>query len=152
MSHTTRKFFVDKPSVFNPTLEVAVVWLEVEGYVLFLQKSTSRNGAYQWAPFGGKVNRYEPALSAAVRETYEEVGIVIDSKELTHITTLYVKDTRFDFLYQMYGIRYTTRPDVVLSDEHQDYRWVTLDEALKLDLLKGAKDTIEIYRSRQKDW
>jgi dATP pyrophosphohydrolase len=46
-------------------------------------------------------------------------------------------------LVPVFGIEVNTQ-EVVLSDEHSEYKWVKIDEALDLLVWKGQKQAIKI--------
>ena len=60
-----------------------------------------------------------------------------------HVSKFYeAKDDRIN-LVPVFGIEVDTK-EVVLSDEHCDYKWVTIDEALDLLVWTGQKQAIHI--------
>lgn len=80
---------------------------------------------------GGKVNLWESPLDGAKRETLEETGI-----EVPNIKTINTWSfEKWDI--QVVGItffeRFQTTPEVVLSFEHDEYMWMSLDELAKID-------------------
>lgn len=79
---------------------------------------------------GGTMDPNETLKQTAIRETFEEVGIVIPSEavELLYEGSEY---SRHGSYYALYGYKVVTRPDVILSWEHESYSWLTKDELLK---------------------
>lgn len=59
---------------------VVRMFLQKEGKVLLL-KQTVRNGG-KYTMVGGKIDRNEMAVTALIRESYEEVGVSIQEKHL----------------------------------------------------------------------
>ncbi|MBI9009490.1 MAG: NUDIX domain-containing protein [Tenericutes bacterium] len=64
-------------------------------------KATDRN-PYQWAPTAGAVTSGEVPIVSAIRETYEEIGIVLKESELQHIDSLYVDNDDANYLVEIY--------------------------------------------------
>lgn len=143
------EFFTTKPAVFNPIAEISVVWIEVENYLLFLQKASNDiRHPDKWAPLGGKIHEGENHIQAAIREVKEEASVEVEANKIHFLAKFYIKDERWDFVYNMYRVCFAQRPIISISAEHQNYRWATLEEALELDLMNGVKETIEIYREK----
>lgn len=148
MEQSTIKIFFTPPSDFDAKVEIAVVWVVIDEYTLFLQKArTSKYAPLQWAPVGGKIDVGEDPLLAAIRETEEEAGIKLDTNEVYQLAKLYVRDPKLDFIYFMYHAPLAIKPVIRLSDEHIEYQWIKLLDALKLDLMVGVKETIDIYKN-----
>ena len=51
------------------------------------------------------------------------------------------------YIFYMFAKRFTTKPQIILEKEaHEEARWVTLDEALKLPLILGGQEVIQLYK------
>lgn len=115
-----------------------------EGKVLMLA-STKYPGKWQFC--GGKCNKGEWYLHTAVRETYEESGIIVvtpflaknevfisDSKELgnVHYYCYYAKAVAGELKESYEGVPY----------------WIDIDEVMKLDLVypEWTRQCLEFYR------
>jgi 8-oxo-dGTP pyrophosphatase MutT (NUDIX family) len=150
MNSSSIPFSFFPPSSFNPRVEIVAVWLEKNKKILFLQKTSfSKYAPNKWAPLGGKIEKGENPLEAAIRETKEEVGINLNQEQIQFLATLYVRDPKLDFIYHMYRAIYPNSSTLTLSEEHLAYAWVELEEALELDLMGGVQETISIYRILQ---
>lgn len=114
--------------------------LERNGHVLFLEQ-TGLNGGEFTLP-GGKIESEEFAKKALVRETYEEIGIQIKSKNLRflHITHRKTKNSSEMILFFHATAKYTQEPIVKEPEKFQNVVWVPLgklpDELT--DVLKNA--------------
>ena len=72
-----------------------------------------------------------------------KLDIELDGDKLQDLGKVFVRYPHVDFVFYMFRQDFSHRPTVRLSDEHQDYRWVTFDEALDLPLISGAKEVID---------
>jgi phosphoglycolate phosphatase-like HAD superfamily hydrolase/ADP-ribose pyrophosphatase YjhB (NUDIX family) len=103
----------------------------------------------KWGIPGGKIKTNEPALEALHREVREETGL-----ELRDVRFAMVQDCiqppefykKAHFLLLNYTAVATTT-DVVLNDEAETSRWVTPEDAAKLDLNGPTRILLEHARS-----
>lgn len=79
---------------------------------------------------GGTMDSGETLLQTAIREAYEEVGLIIteDKMALLYEGSEYSKSGSY---YALYRYDVTARPDITLSWEHTSYEWVTKEELIK---------------------
>lgn len=95
-----------------------------------------------WQGIAGGGEGDETPAEAAIRETFEETGVLVpDVIDLESVETLSVLDVAG---YYRWGEEITTIPEysfyadvssdvsIHLSGEHAEYRWCSLDQALKL--------------------
>lgn len=75
---------------------------------------------------GGRVEKGESLISAAIRETVEETNISLTREELRRIVVTY-KDNRKRLIY----VAKVTDPIVVLNYEHSDYIWLDYNSCCK---------------------
>lgn len=88
---------------------------------------------------GGTVEAGETNADAAVREVYEEAGIIINQND---IELLYngLDYSTHGIEYSLYLTKIKTRPEVVISWEHTSYEWLPREA-----FLKKAKDAADSY-------
>ncbi|HVS58974.1 MAG TPA: NUDIX domain-containing protein [Candidatus Saccharimonadales bacterium] len=104
-----------------------------ESKVLLLRRSASDSRRpLQWDIPGGHTDGDELAEEAAAREAHEEAGIILRERQLRLIYTDCTLVPEGLNVVWLFFIGYTDRPTVTLSTEHDQYRWVTIDEALEL--------------------
>lgn len=109
--------------------------LDPSNRVLLLKRSATDAGRPgEWDFPGGHVELGESPVQGAVRELAEEAGIDVAESELKIIftaTTAY-KDTGTSINRYVGLVRITSEQagSVVLSPEHDEFKWVTIDESL----------------------
>lgn len=87
---------------------------------------------------GGTVELGEASSAAMVREVKEEIGVDIEEKDTEEIysgTEYSSHGTR----YSLFIARLSKKPDITMSWEHSDYKWVNKEDFLLI--AKNAKDT-----------
>lgn len=99
---------------------------------LFLMRSHKWKG--KWVVPGGHIELGERMEDALRREVKEETNLNIDEIEFLCFQE-FIYDARFwkrsHFIFFDYACR-TDATEATLNDEAEEYRWVTLDEALAL--------------------
>ena len=96
-----------------------------DGRVLLLQRPTGT-----WDPPAGRLNSDEGFQDGAVRELYEETGLLAAPQRI--LATWVGEAPSGNLLAAVTYIARTRDREVNLSHEHLGYRWVTLDEWLEL--------------------
>ena len=139
--------FLEKPCDFQAKAEIVGCFLHDKDKILILHRQDTKAEGNHWGIPGGKLNRGEPLLDAAVREVNEETGFCLDKDQLHVIGKVYIKVPNFDFVYHM--VRYEgqiEKPgDVKINfEEHKGFTWVTPKEALKMDLITDEDTCFEI--------
>lgn len=98
-----------------------------------------------WGFPKGKLERGETLQQAAVREIREETGldVVLDERfkdEIGYFFTnkdgVHVSKTVVFFLAEAH------KEDIVLSHEHQDFRWLCYEDTLRLLTYQNARDVL----------
>ncbi|NGX61349.1 MAG: CTP pyrophosphohydrolase [Chlamydiae bacterium] len=136
-----------RPKDFSSEVEAAACYIHFDGKYLFLHRSIGKPQECTWSVPGGKMERGENPLQAVIREVHEEVGLHLNEGRLEDIGTLYVRYPHVDFVFHMFAQECLYCPQIKLSDEHQDYRWVTFQDAMQLPLISGAKEAIHHYKA-----
>jgi 8-oxo-dGTP diphosphatase len=98
--------------------------------ILLLRRCPDRKIAPgEWDLPGGKLEEDEDPLTAVIREAQEEAGVDIAPTIPLHVHR--EADTgRILIIYKAY----TSQDEVILSDEHDEYRWVTREEFDQLEI------------------
>lgn len=104
-----------------------------------------RTGAYaKWECPGGKVDANEKLTDALKREVHEETGLDIRIEELLYATVMHVPESGKSYLILNYAAG-ATNTDVVLSDEHDRFAWVSEAEFHE----KVPEDISKAFREHQ---
>ena len=110
-----------------------ILWIDGKdnNKILLLRRSeneTSQHGL--WELPGGKLEKKQTPKEAALQETLEEAGVepLIIRTLKPHI------DDKMEKIYHGFISRIMAKKiDVKLSDEHDKYSWMTVEEALSMD-------------------
>ena len=115
------------------------VWLvKREGettYILFQKRAKGvQNGGFYDSSAGGHIDEGEDALTAALRETAEEIGLILKPEELKFVCT-YATDKKFIHVYL--ADRTGQNDQLTLEkDEVESVEWVSLED---LDMFIRAR-------------
>lgn len=82
---------------------------------------------------GGRPNKEETLTNALIREVNEETRLNIKVLELIHLDLFVHKPNGKIRPIAFYNCKATINREIKLSKEHEDYKWVTLEEAKSLD-------------------
>lgn len=120
-------------------LQVGVkVLIEKGGKYLFLRRSQAfKPGPQKWDIPGGRIEPDELLSDALAREVREETGLTLGSTlELLAAQDIFAADKDIHVVRLTYRVRAEDNEgDVVISDEHDDYKWMTRAEVLSEEQL-----------------
>ena len=114
---------------------VVNIWIRnSEGNYLIQQRNKlSDKIPYMWAATAGAVVAGDTSLETAAKETYEELGVLIDMKEFKFLKRYAIKDTYSSFLLDVYLVE----KDILLKDlkideiEVKDAKYLAMEDILK---------------------
>lgn len=94
---------------------------------------------------GGIVEEGESEQLAAIREAKEECGVDVDAKniQLAYSETAYYEKENKSVSKLLYIARIDNAPEVTLSWEHSDFKWVPVNELHTVELRPFFKDAVE---------
>lgn len=131
------------PADFASKLDVVSCYIENSDKFLYLRYVDEKLEG-KWGAPAGKVNSDELPLTAVLREIYEETKLWLTEAEVFLVDKVYFREP-IDYTYYIYKAILPKRliNTVQLSTEHQDYKWVTYNDAINLPLVFGAKEALE---------
>jgi len=127
---------------------VGAVITNPEGKILLIKRSNQLDWhPGEWEIMYGRIAQHEDPQSGLEREVREELGIKITAG--TPLTCWHIyrghEQTTENELIGITFLATTTQVEVELSDEHEEYRWVSPTEALELIKVDGIKRDIRAY-------
>ncbi|UCE65096.1 MAG: NUDIX domain-containing protein [Candidatus Zixiibacteriota bacterium] len=118
--------------IFAPFISAYLIsYIEAEARFLIIKRDRE---PYKniWQPITGKIREREKAWQAAIRELREETGLTPDRfYSAEFIEKFYELNTEVIALSPAFVGFVDGDPDIKLSHEHREYRWVTVDEAIE---------------------
>jgi 8-oxo-dGTP pyrophosphatase MutT (NUDIX family) len=111
-----------------------VVCLDDRQRFLAIRRSDIDERAGMWTIPGGHIDEDDPSMEAgAIRELYEETDLLCDIEDLIYLGE--PKTKKFYFLtYKWTGTVNVKKPNPVTDEiEHDDYKWLTINEIKDLD-------------------
>ena len=147
---TTQLVFIEAPENFNPTIEVAACFMKIEGKFLFMKRLPHKSEGGLWGIPGGKCEKGEPSDLAVIREVKEETGLDLGGKNLHYFGKVYIRYPEVDFIYHMYAHDLESVPTIEMdAKEHEEFRWITLKQALELPLIRGEAECIYLAYGKE---
>jgi len=118
----------------NYFIIVVSLIIEDNGNVLFMRRShTCDHAPGEWEFVSGRLEHGETLTEAALREAKEETGLTVEIIKMVD-TFQYLRGSNQE---PAVGMTYHCRKisgDVVISDEHDEYRWISIGEKLSINL------------------
>jgi 8-oxo-dGTP pyrophosphatase MutT (NUDIX family) len=138
--------YLEKPCDFHPKIEVAACFLEYEDKILLLHRQDHTSQGNLWGIPGGKLERTERPINAAIREVHEETGYDISYQPITDLGKVYIKYPDFDYIYHMTKCKLIDQPGGVKINfsEHKGFTWVTPQDTLRMHLMSDEDGCIEL--------
>ncbi|HUD07728.1 MAG TPA: NUDIX domain-containing protein [Candidatus Saccharimonadales bacterium] len=104
------------------TIVVKVFVINTEGLILVLRRGKDeRIRPLEWDLPGGGVEYGEDPTAAAIREVEEETGLIIDTPKVFLTKTTSQNKYVVKLIYYVHA----DSKSILLSSEHDDYKWVT---------------------------
>lgn len=128
---------------FVEQVKVSAVYVECDGEYLYMRKTMPDTVKGKWGVPGGKVEEGEDITAAAVRELKEEAGIEVCEHALKYLKPLYIKTSYASFGFYIFVLTLKEKPEVTLSDEHDEYGWYTSDKVKALPHMSGGIDPFQ---------
>ncbi|MFL3005901.1 MAG: NUDIX pyrophosphatase [Candidatus Neomarinimicrobiota bacterium] len=124
----------------------AYVYCYNEDKLRFLIMKRSKTKIYEhlWQGVAGKIEKGETASETAIRELKEETGLIPYRMFVAdHVSSFY--ESNFDRMNMVpvFGIEVKSL-DVILSEEHCEFRWTTFEKAYKILTWNGQKKGLKV--------
>lgn len=121
---------------------------------LFLKRLDGCYLGGQWDIPGGTVEKGESPEDAVVRECFEETAInAICGELITHYTNADTEGRDLTFHTMTHRLNWkeesVTNVIKVSEEEHDDAKWLSIDDALDLPLVWHVRQTLSFVRSRE---
>lgn len=109
--------------------------------VLAMKRSKNKDaGPGLWETLSGRIEADEEPVEALKREIDEECGLAV-KVDPRPITAYSARRKGFPMVLIVYRAFYEAG-DVIISDEHDEYKWVTPDEFAELSSLTRLVDVV----------
>ncbi|XP_050421123.1 bis(5'-nucleosyl)-tetraphosphatase [asymmetrical] [Adelges cooleyi] len=113
-----------------------IIYRKIEEKIQYLLLQASYEN-HHWTPPKGHLENGETALDAALRETQEEAGIGVSDLlvDPNFKQVLQYEPDKKDYVKTVtYWAAHLLNPNtpVILSDEHQDFKWLAVEDAKRL--------------------
>ncbi len=132
------------------TAKIVLVNSNLKQLLIIKRSSTDTRRPQQWDIPGGTVEPDELIEKGAVRECLEECSITIPEESLKLIyTTRDIVDNNKILVNWLIFSGFTNQDKVVLSYEHQEYKWVNLEQAIKLIAYDRQKLALELIYQKK---
>lgn len=121
----------------NIDFEVVTCFIHYNGKFLVLQRGRRDSQFGLWGIPGGKLEKNENPVEGLIREIFEETSIIVSKKSLRLLDQAHsVNPYDGSYILYLYYVDLDHEPIVIINNtEHLNYKWVTLSEFEKLNLL-----------------
>ncbi len=143
-----------EPKGFCPKFEVVGCFVEYNGKILLLHRQDTKPQGNTWGVPAGKLERGESVTIGICRELMEELQLQATPEYIEQSNRVYVTHHGYSFIYHICRYKLTQEPSIILNEiEHKNFRWVTPDEALALNLIDDEAPCIRLtYKGETLDF
>jgi 8-oxo-dGTP diphosphatase len=116
-----------------------------DGKILLIKRAFEP-GAGKWSVPGGLVELGEKLSEACAREAEEETGLKVEILELINVFDMIDNDEAGKAKYHYVLVEFLAKPvsgEERLSKETLEFKWVTREEAKKMDMTRTARRAID---------
>lgn len=139
----------EKRGIF-PNKQVVTCFFQQSDKYLVLQRARKDQQHGLWGIPGGKLDKGEEPLAGLVREACEELEIKFLS-DIFQLLGTALSHTPSDGEYGLYVYHAFVPTNLnikINSAEHYAYRWATIDEFQKLDLLTAQREAFYLVQDK----
>ena len=119
----------------------------------FLLLKRSNNKIYPgiWQGVTGKIDNDEIPYKTGLRELKEETGLIAERMwSIDKVNMFYDAQSNIMNLIPVFGVLVNSK-NVVLSEEHNEYKWCDIDETIKLLTWEQQKKGVHIFYQMLKE-
>ena len=114
---------------------------------LILKRAKTKIYEHLWQGVAGKIEKGELAWQTAIRELKEETGLdPLNIFIADHVSKFYETNGDRINLVPVFGIEVGSK-DVILSEEHVDFKWVDYTEAKNTLVWNGQKTGLKVVNT-----
>ena len=126
---------------------IAMYDRKFSGNLCFLLLKRSKNKIYPgiWQGVTGKIKKEEIPYKTAIRELKEETGLIPNKVwTIDKVNMFYDAETNIMNVIPVFGVM-VNKKNIILSDEHIDYQWCDINNAIKLLTWEQQKKGLKIF-------
>lgn len=157
MSINSVKVYIGKDIEFLELKELpikvqGVMYSKVDNKLEYLIIKRSEDDGGFWQGVTGTLEEGEKLKECLIREINEELGIT-DIKNISELkqTLQWAKKSGFMITEYVYAVELNKDANVVLSEEHDDYKWCNFEEAYETLGKDNNKNTLKILNGELLD-
>jgi len=99
-----------------------------------------------WQVITGKQKESETFIQCALREIYEETGLVpTEMWALPFVATFFLPQTDSIHHSPVFGALVPFKNEIQLSDEHEEFAWVLRDEAFNKLVMPSHREGTDVF-------
>lgn len=122
---------------------------EVGEFKLLILKRSEKEGGW-WQPLVGGIKEGETVEVGMFREIEEETGLtekdIVSSTDTFYTFDWGHKENIFTDIVR--AVELNTEKEIKLSEEHQEFKWVTMDEAIELMRYENNKEAFRKFKEK----
>jgi len=140
--------YLDRPEDLAPKVSFVSCFIQANNTILMLHRNDDKFYGGTWTTPGGKIDEEERAIDSLIRKVKEETGIILPKEQIVFVKKVYARNQEFGFdcIHHIFKVVLPEIPQEILlnKNEHQDATWITPEQALKLNLIPGQKECLEL--------
>jgi 8-oxo-dGTP pyrophosphatase MutT (NUDIX family) len=140
--------YIQTPKFFHPNITSVACFIKLSEKILFLKKAPKRWSENLWGIPCGTVESNENITIGLARELQEEIGFELNKNKVNHLGKLFIIQNDFIHnVHHVFFIKIESNIQIILSDEHCDYKWLRKHELLDYDLIPNQHQVISLFNA-----